>query len=126
MEIKATALATDNLKLNAGYTYLDAKNLDTGACLPSRPRNKVTSSVDYTIAKLTLTGEYLFVSRRFDSTANRDMSPYSLINLRGSYLLCKKSSIFVRIDNLLDKSYEEAAGYGTPGISAFGGVKVSF
>ena len=126
VEIKATALATDNLKLNAGYTYLDAKDLDTGTFLPSRPRNKVTSSVDYTIAKLTLTGEYLFVSRRFDSTANRDMSPYALVNLRGSYLVCKNSSLFVRIDNLLDKSYEEAAGYGTPGISAFGGVKVSF
>lgn len=126
VEIKATALATDNLKLNAGYTYLDAKDLDTGTFLPSRPRSKVTSSVDYTIGKLTLTGEYLFVSRRFDSTANRDMSPYSLVNMRGSYLLCKNSSLFVRIDNLLDKSYEEAAGYGTPGISAFGGVKVSF
>ena len=126
VEIKATALATDNLKLGAGYCYLDAKDLDTGAFLPSRPRNKVSSSVDYSIAKLTLTGEYLFVSRRFDSTANRDMSPYSLVNLRGSYLLCKNSSLFVRIDNLLNKSYEEAAGYGTPGISAFGGVKVSF
>lgn len=126
VEIKATALATDNLKLGAAYSYLDAKDLDTGTFLPSRPRNKVTTSVDYAIANLTLSGEYLFVSRRFDATANRDLSPYALVNLRGSYLVCKNSSLFVRIDNLLDKSYEEAAGYGTPGLSAFGGVKVSF
>jgi vitamin B12 transporter len=126
VEIKASAQPIDNLKLNAAYTWLDAVDKDTGAFLPLRPRNKVTSSVEYTVAKLTVIGEYQYVSRRFDSSLNRDISPYSLVNLKGSYVLCKNLSLFVRIDNLFDKSYEEAAGYGTPGISAFGGVKVSF
>ena len=126
VELKATAIPWENLKLNAGYSYLDAQDLDTGAFLSLRPRNKVTSSLEYTLAKLSVTAEYLFVSRRFDSTMNRDIASYSLVNLRGSYPLCQNSSLFVRIDNLLDKSYEEAAGYGTPGLSAFGGVKVSF
>jgi hypothetical protein len=71
-------------------------------------------------------GEFQYVSKRFDSGLNRDISPYSLVNLKGSYLLHKNLSLFVRIDNLFNKSYEEAAGYGTPGISAFGGIKVSF
>jgi vitamin B12 transporter len=126
VEIQASVLPTDNLRLNAAYTWLDAVNKDTGAFLPLRPRNKVTSSIEYTLAKLTVIGEFLYVSRRFDSGLNRDISSYSLVNLKGSYLLHKNLSLFVRIDNLFDKSYEEAAGYGTPGISAFGGVKVSF
>ena len=126
IELKASALLADNLKLNAGYTWLDAEDLDTGAFLSLRPRNKFTSSIEYTLAKLTVIGEFQYVSRRFDSSLNQDISSYSLVNLKGSYLLLKNLSLFVRIDNLFNKSYEEAAGYGTPGLSAFGGVKVSF
>jgi outer membrane cobalamin receptor len=33
--------------------------------------------------------------------------------------------IFGRIDNLFDEDYEETGGYGTPGLSFFGGVRVS-
>ena len=126
VEIKLTALPLDNLKLNAGYTYLDAVDKDTGAFLSLRPRNKVTSSIEYTLAGFTVIGEYLYVSKRFDSSLNQDISAYSLVNLKGSYAVCKNLSLFVRIDNLFNTSYEEAAGYGTPGISAFGGVKVSY
>ena len=116
----------DNLKLNAAYTNLDAINKDTGAFLPLRPRNKFTSSVEYTLADLTMIAECLYVSKRFDSGLNRNLAPYSLVNLKGSYLLHKNLSLFVKIDNLLDRSYEEVAGYGTPGISVYGGIKVSF
>jgi vitamin B12 transporter len=126
VEIKLTALPIDNLKLNAGYTYLDAVDKDTGAFLSLRPRNKVTSSIEYTLAKLTVIGEYLYVSKRFDSSLGQDISAYSLVNLKGSYVVCQNLSLFVRIDNLFNTSYEEAAGYGTPGVSAFGGVKVSY
>ncbi|MBW4055558.1 MAG: TonB-dependent receptor [Proteobacteria bacterium] len=126
VEIKATALPTENLKLNAGYTYLEAIDKATGAFLSLRPRDKVTTSIEYTLAKLTVIAEYQYVAKRFDSSLNQDISPYALVNLKGSYVVCKNFSIFARIDNLLDKSYEEAAGYGTPGISAFGGVKVTY
>lgn len=125
VEVKGSAKLIKNLKLNAAYTYLDAVDKDTGAFLPLRPRNKVTSSVEYNTSKLTLIGEYQYVSKRFDSSLNQDLSPYSLVNLKGSCLLYNNLSIFVRIDNLFNASYEEVAGYGTPGISVFGGVKVS-
>jgi len=126
VEITASAQPVDNLKLNAAYTWLDAVDKESGASLPLRPRNKITSSVEYSVAKLTLIAEYRYVSKRFDSSLKRHLSPYSLVNLKGSYRLCKNLSLFARIDNLLDSSYEEAAGYGTPGLSVFGGVKVSF
>lgn len=126
VEVTATALPLDDLKLTAGYTCLNAVDKDTGASLSLRPRNKFTSSVEYTLAKLTVIGEYRYVAKRYDATLNRDLSPYALVNLKGSYLLYKNLSLFARIDNLLDKAYEEAGGYGTPGISAFGGVKVWF
>jgi vitamin B12 transporter len=126
VELHVAVQPIDNLKVNAAYTWLDAVNKDTGAFLPLRPRNKVTSSVEYTLAKLTVIGEYQYVSKRFDSGLKRNISSYSLVNLKGSYALHKNLAIFVRIDNLLDKSYEEAAGYGTPGIAAYGGIKMTY
>ena len=49
-----------------------------------------------------------------------------MVNLRGSYAVLKNLSLFARVDNLFDKKYEEVSGYGTPGLSVFGGVKVTF
>ena len=126
VELKATAQPLDTLKVTVAYTWLDAINKDTGAFLPLRPRNKFTSSLDYIIAKLTLICEYQYVSKRYDNSFKRDMSPYALVNLKSSYALTKNLAVFARIDNLLDKSYEETTNYGTPGISAYGGIKVSF
>jgi vitamin B12 transporter len=51
---------------------------------------------------------------------------YTLVNLAASYDLTKNFQIFGRVENLLDKEYEEVKGYGTPGISFFGGIKLSF
>jgi vitamin B12 transporter len=126
VELKATAQVLDNLKLNAAYTWLEAVNKDTGAFLTLRPRHKFTSTVDYTIANLNVIGEYQYVYRRHDNSLDRDMGGYSLVNLKGTYTVLKNLALYVRIDNLFDKKYEEAAGYGTPGLSAFGGVKVTF
>lgn len=126
VEVTVSAQPLENLRVSAAYTWLDAVNKDTGAFLPLRPRNKFTSSLVYTIAKLTVIGEYQYVSKRYDSSLQRDISSYSIVNLKGSYVLHKNLALFVRIDNLLDKSYEEVAGYGTPGLAVYGGVKVTY
>lgn len=126
VEVNVAAQPLADLRVNVAYTWLEAVDKDTGAFLPLRPRNKVTSSLEYTIAKLKIIGEYQYVSKRYDSSLKRYVSPYSLVNLKGSYELHKNLTIFVRIDNLFDKSYEVAAGYGTPRISAYGGIKVSY
>jgi vitamin B12 transporter len=34
--------------------------------------------------------------------------------------------MFGRIENLLDKDYEEVLGSGTPGITGYGGIRLSY
>ena len=51
---------------------------------------------------------------------------YTLVNLAGSYDINKNLQVFSRIDNLLNKQYEDVYGYGTSGVAGYGGVKVSF
>jgi vitamin B12 transporter len=47
------------------------------------------------------------------------------VNLSGSYTW-GFLTVFGRVENVLDEDYEEAGGFGTPGVSAFGGVKLVF
>jgi vitamin B12 transporter len=69
----------------------------------------------------------MYVGARYSDTANtQKLGTYTLVNLAGSYDVTKNLQLFGRIDNLFDREYEEVAGYGAPGIGAYGGVKVSF
>ena len=54
------------------------------------------------------------------------IASYALLNLAGSYDVNKHLQVFGRIDNLLNKQYQEIYGYGTSGVAGYGGVKVSY
>lgn len=51
---------------------------------------------------------------------------YALINLIGGYRLGEHWQLRTRIENLLDKDYQTAAGYNQPGLSAYGTVRYSY
>lgn len=117
---------TDSVDMKAGYTYLDTENKDTGTALIRRPKNKVNLSLGYTANSITLLADYIYVDSRLDSSAGNEMPSYSIVNLSGSYKAQKNITLFSRIENLFDKGYEEARGYGTKGISVYGGVRAAF
>jgi vitamin B12 transporter len=47
------------------------------------------------------------------------------VNISGNYAVSKRMTLFARIDNVFNVNYEEAASYGTPGLSASGGIKIA-
>jgi vitamin B12 transporter len=55
-----------------------------------------------------------------------ELGDYLLVNLAASFDITKNFQVYGRIENLLDENYEEVKGYGTPGVSVFGGLKLSF
>ena len=52
-------------------------------------------------------------------------SRYTLVNLAGSYDLGHGVTAFARIDNLLDRHYQDPIGFLHQGLGVFGGVKVA-
>jgi vitamin B12 transporter len=52
------------------------------------------------------------------------MPDYFLINLAAHYDLFPFLRLQGRIENLLDKQYEEVYGYGTAGFSVYGGISL--
>ena len=48
-----------------------------------------------------------------------------VVNLAGRLGVTERVSLFGRIDNLFDEEYEQVYGYGTAGLSAYGGVNMT-
>jgi len=62
----------------------------------------------------------------FSTYAPVTLDSYTLVGLTASCRIKEKFDVFCRVDNLFDEDYTQAYGYGTPGISAHFGTKISF
>ncbi len=113
------------LSLKCGYTYLDTEDKTTGEDLTRRPKNKFLASLEFSKKMVSLLADFLYVDQRFDSSVNRTLSSYKIVNLSGTYQITKLLTVYGRIENLFDEDYEEVGGYNTRGFSIYGGLKVS-
>lgn len=134
-ELTATVTPLDDLTMRAGYTWTKTEDKSTGMDLLRRPENKVFFETNYRFSKKgNFNLEIAYVGHREDlvydpvtwAAMRVKLGRYMLANLAASYDVTKWLRLFGRVDNLLDREYEEVSGYGTHGISGYGGLKVSF
>lgn len=125
IETDIAVKAADEVTFKAGHTYLSTRDKDTNRRLTRRPGDKSTLSMIYATENLSFTINYAFVGQRYDSSVQRGLASYNLVNASSTYALSKRLSLFARIDNLFNTKYEEAGSYGTPGLSAYGGITVT-
>ncbi len=128
LEVTAQVKPTERLSTIIGYTLTRTHDDISGKQLARRPENKLNVTCSYNFQNgATFNLGIVSVGSRYSDTANtQKLGGYTLVNLAGSYAITKNLQLFGRIDNLFDREYEEVYGYGTPGIGAYGGVKVSF
>jgi len=60
------------------------------------------------------------------STTTVDLHGFVLLNVAASFKVHENVEIYGRIENILNQKYQEVFSFGTPGIAAFGGVRVRF
>ena len=126
------------IRLGGSYTYLDATDPD-GTREVRRPEHHVSfdASADFGPERratidlgLLYNGEVLdndfrdYFSNGFIAEKTR-LDDYLLVRLAGSWRLTTTIQLFGRVENLLDAEYREAISYGTPGLSAYAGVRVT-
>ena len=130
VETYAELHATSNLSFRANYTHQNTKDLATGMQLLRRPNDKAGFDVDYRfLEKAHMHVNVLVVGQKLDINQSGGFSNvmgYTLLNWSASYDIHPNLQLFGRIDNLLNKQYEEVYGYGTSGVAGYGGVKVSY
>ena len=131
LEAEASLRVGDALSLGAAYTLLDAEDRTAGSAargndLARRPKHALTGTVDWTPAEAVRLGADLrVVSHSFDDAANLvPLESYAVLTLRGEWDAAEHVTLFGRVENLGDESYQTAAGYATPGRGAYVGARV--
>jgi len=119
-----------DLSARVMYTYTHTED-EQGDPLLRRPAHKGSFNVCYRFleGRGTANLDVLIVGERDDYNyyvGDVEVDEYVVVNLSGSFKIHKYVELFARIENLFNEDYEEVYGYGTPGISAYGGIKLTF
>jgi len=134
IEIYFETIIFNSINLKANYNYIKA--LDKSENTPNfdkkllrRPENKIGLLIDYSILqKANINAELIWVGSREDfdfvNFTRVEMKNYLLANFAAHYNLFNFLRLNLRIENLLDTDYEEVFGYGTAGLSFYGGIKL--
>ncbi|NMG64644.1 TonB-dependent receptor [Azoarcus indigens] len=113
-------LALGGFNLGAGADFLDAKDEDTGLRLTRRARRSGFLRLSQTVDRFDWGIELNGAGRRYDNAANTvELHGYAILGAYAGYRIGRDWKVEVRGNNLLDKDYELARGYRTPGASAF-------
>jgi vitamin B12 transporter len=122
----------ETLTLRANYTYTIAKDEVLDTELLRRPKHKASLEAAWKpndaatlSATLLYVGPWADISRSGAVTGLRS-GGYTLVNLAGSYDLGHGITAFARINNLLDRRYQEPIGFLHQGLGVFGGIRVAF
>jgi vitamin B12 transporter len=125
------------LDVSGAYTWLKANDVD-GTREVLRPEHQASLSASARFGpgergRLDLGAFYnggMFDTDYRDYFNNGFVAGKALLDahlvarLAGSYRLTEMLELFGRVENLFDARYEEALGYATPGLSAYGGLRV--
>ncbi|CAB1368359.1 TonB-dependent receptor domain-containing protein [Denitratisoma oestradiolicum] len=120
----AYAVSFISWQLNASLDLLEARDEATHKRLPRRAEQQLQLSLGRDVGLWHLGAEWSDVGRRYDDTVNRrPMAGYSVLNAYARYRLGPELSLELRANNITDRKYETAYGYGTPGVNLFVGLR---
>jgi vitamin B12 transporter len=125
LELSADAVLIPSiLKATGSYTYLKAINLETDRQLARRPENSGSIGLTFTgIEDFEIGVSATFVGDRFNSDSTSIvMASYTKLDLNASYRLNPNTSLYARVENLTDVTYQDADGYNNAGLSAYAGL----
>ena len=126
VELAFDAVLGDTLSFDANYTYTSAKDLATDTRLPRRPKHSAFASLNWQAGERLGANMSITHNGNELDTTGITLDAWTRVDLRLAYQLTDTLELFGRVDNLLDEAYQQVAGYGTPGISAYGGVRARF
>ena len=121
----------ESLTLRSDYTFTIAKDDILDEPLTRRPKHKASldaawqaSAAATLSATLLYVGSWRDVSRDGTATGLK-ANGYATVNLAGAYDLGHGLTAFGRIDNLLDRRYQDPLGFERPGFGVFAGLRVA-
>ncbi len=130
IETEADFKPIKDFTISANYTHLDSEDKNTGLELLRRARNQAGLNLNWQfLEKGNFDLGITYVGKRKDYTpypVRGTNKAYTKVDISASYEFAGGFRLFGRIDNLLDKKYQEVYGYAAPGASFYAGVKICF
>ena len=127
LETSARWQIAPDWRLSGSYTFTDSRNTVTGQILSNRPKHQGSLAATWLPLKGSeITASMRAVGSKFSSTNSRYLGGFAVFNLAASYDVTEQAKVYGRIENLLDKQYQEIDTYGTYGRSAFVGIRTTF
>lgn len=116
---------TDNLSLNANYTYTDSISEKDGESFRTVQiaRHKGTVVLHYETMNYNFGVSGYYSGPRLRWKGDIEMEEYFRLDCFGRYNINDTLSIYGRIENLLDEDIEEGLGYEQPGVYAVAGIE---
>ena len=131
VEFSANIRPAHNFTVDANYSYVDSKDRVSGLALLRRPKHDVNVNADWQAfkgfnigASLQMVSDSIDVD--FQTFSRTRLDGYALFGLRASYEFIDGFSVYGRVDNLSDESYETVSGYGNYGRNAHIGIRARF
>lgn len=133
VELGLTVEPVDGLTLRGSYTWTEGED-STGAELVRRPKHLASLNANYRFLEDRANANIGIVYNgrtsdwAYDAFYNRQpvsLTPYTLVNLSGSYKLTDRVEAFGRIENLTDRHYQEVWTYGAAGRAGYLGLRLA-
>lgn len=125
VELIADAPLTDTLVLNTNYTYTDAEDA-ADAPRARMPEHMANIGLTYVPMDALSASLNLRAARGAVDTSGEAQDNYQVLDASLRYTLNPSVTVYLRGENLTDKSYVEVSGYRTAGASGYAGVEVTF
>jgi len=125
VEVSISAQLAPQWKLRGAYTYLDATDDTAGQRLGRRPRNVADADVIFQANAVWTIGVGVhWVADQVDGVG--EFPDYTTARVFTSWAVRKDWLIKLRLENALDRHYEEVRGYPALPFGAYGSVEWKF
>ncbi|MEE8118811.1 MAG: TonB-dependent receptor, partial [Gammaproteobacteria bacterium] len=113
-------LVKGNWRYSSEVILQETEDEQTGAPLPRRADRSLSSSISRLFGRHEISLNLLATDERKDSPFSQIINAgYVLLNLQGRLQINPKLSLNGKIENLLDRDYQTAAGFNNPDRSVF-------
>ena len=113
-----------NIDIKGNYSYLHMKKPILNA-----PGQQAFIAASYRINKWSASANYQYIRNLYvkleEAATSAVTENYGLLNAKVSFYPTKWIELFVKGENLTNKSYQTVYEYPMPGITAFGGIAIS-
>ena len=113
--------------LNTNLDFVKAIDVSTKKEQGRRPKRSISLNLSKTSGKWSRNINWTAKSRAWDNDSEENkLGGYGLLNLSTSYNFTEDLTVYLNRNNALDKNYEMAQGYNTPGKTTTLGLTYNF